>query len=310
MATTSHARGAFAIGSAAVRRSAFGPRVGFLALLVLAGVGGCLFEESDVPTRTPPLLLRQSVPADSTEFTGPISEPLTVVLTFNRVTSVEEVPTLFLVPAPLSEGPFEAFGSGRSLRWVDLVRQPARAYQLLLDGPQMPAPRLLVFYPGEKAGAGAMSGTVRGQGVPGDVLQTVVFALRVTGASFDRADSLAGLPIEDLSLAGPAPQGGTTRYRFTQLWIGAPYLVVGILDTSGDGVYSIEDDWWGYPWDSRSAQPRFVDAASVFEESTDVDFDLLPPESVPPLDFRGVDVQSFRWLPRRTGSGTGATNEG
>lgn len=252
-----------------------------LCLILLLTVGACRFDSPDTPTETPPVILRDSYPVANADSIG--LEPLDIVLRFNEAIPVTEVTTLRMVPKPSSAGIFEAAGTGRELVWHDVVRVPAPSHKLLVDGPHFLQPELLEFYPEAPYSGAAISGNARLVQPNGNAENTVLYALRMSPGGRAVADSLFGYPIEDVTIAEYIPTQGLPWYRFDQLAGGMSYVVVGILDTDGDGRYSVFTDWWAYPIDRATGRARSIVAVSpILGEVTDALVELVAPGTLPP----------------------------
>lgn len=81
-------------------------------------------------------------------------------------------------------------------------------------------------------------------------------------------------------------EGGWFRLAGLKLWVG--YVVVGIVDTNGDGVYDPLEDWWGYyrdPLDTALEVVAGVTFGPLFDPPLPglwpkTDFALLAPGSL------------------------------
>jgi hypothetical protein len=271
-----------------------------LLIVVLSAFSqGCGIDTADISTQTPPLIVRVegTAPHDSTENLFD-SRGLPLIVNFNRQFAPGEVSHLELVPRPLSMGTIQNPGSdARQIVLGDVILDPAySAYRLVLDGPAMPAPIVLSYYSSEHSAIeGAMHGHVmisRGRTKPENVL---VYALVPAG----REDEFALTGAEEIILGRPVlgvtstilingVEGGWFRLAGLEKW--RSYMVIAILDTSGDGVYELDTDWWGYYRDELDFPQEVRAGVSLGELFTpplpgmraDIDFWLLPPGSLDP----------------------------
>jgi hypothetical protein len=270
-----------------------------LPLLLLAFVQGCGFDNADIGTDPPPLIFRTegTVPQDSTEnYFDP--EGLNIVVRFNREIGAGEVNHVELVPRPLGMPMIQNPGSNaREIVIESVILDPAySAYRLILDGPSMPAPKVLSYYSAsQNVKEGAMHGHVkisRGRTTPENVL---VYALVPAGRESEFAltgseDTILGRPILGATntILVRTEEGGWFRLAGLTNW--RSYVVLAILDTSGDGAYDLDTDWWGYYRDELDIPLEVVAGVSLGGLFTpplpdlrnDVDFWLLAPGSLDP----------------------------
>lgn len=270
-----------------------------LLLLIALIAAGCGFDESGVAIETPPLRLRPpgTVPADSTELLYD-TDGLSLVVMFNREFGPGEVSYLQIIPHPAVMGAtLNPSDVGRQLRLESVVLDTVYpAYRLVLDGPSMPQPEILSYYSGPQSVTdGGIQGHVfiaRGGTKPGDAL---VYALVPPGLEDDfpltgAEETLLGRPILGVTktLLVQTEEGGW--YRLGGLQNYRRYLVLAILDTTGDGTYNLEEDWWGY-WRDEVDAPLEVIAGVPFggavepplpEIRTDIDFWLQEPGALNP----------------------------
>lgn len=272
-------------------------RLAFAVLLPL--VAACGIDKADIGVDTPPLLVRAegTVPADSTAHAYD-ADGLDLVVGFNRAFEGGEVATLELVPRPAGAGAVENPGTNRrQLVWHDVVLDPAYpVYRLLLDGPSLPEPVLIRYYsaalPGLTAGIQGHVFISRGITRPENAL---VYALVPLGrdAEFDLSgaeDEIFGRPV--LSVARtvivPTEPGGWFALTGLESW--KWYLVFAVLDTSRDGSYDLEEDWWGFYGDPTGLPVEVMAGVSLGPlldpplppMRTDVDFNLFAPGTVDP----------------------------
>jgi len=170
------------------------------------------------------------------------------------------------------------------------------AYRLVLDGPSMPTPIVLSYYSSEHSPKeGGMHGHLmisRGRTKPEHVL---VYALVPAGREDDFAltgaeETMLGRPILGVTrtILVPTQEGGW--FRLAGLENGRRYLVFAILDTSGDGVYDLDTDWWGYYRDEVDTALEVVAGVvlgGLFtpplpELRADIDIWLVSPGSLDP----------------------------
>ena len=270
-----------------------------LVLFLLVFAQGCGIDNADIGTDPPPLFVRTegTAPADSTEN---LFDPdgLPIVVNFNREIGPGEVTHVELVPWPLNMPAIQNPGSnGRQIVLENVIFDPAySAYRLILNGPSMPAPAVLSYYSaGHSAKEGAMHGHVqisRGRTKPENVL---VYALVPPGLESDFSltgseDTILGRPIlgATSTIIVSTEEGGWFRLAGLENW--RSYVVLAILDTTGDGEYDLDSDWWGYYRDELDI-PLEVRAGVVFggmstpplpELRNNIDFWLLAPGSIDP----------------------------
>ena len=270
-----------------------------LIVLLLAFAQGCGIDKADIGTVTPPLIMRLegTAPRDSTENLFD-SGGLPLVVNFNREFVSGEVTHLQLVPHPLGVGAILNPGSNaRQIVLEDVILDPVySAYRMVLDGPAMPAPVILSYYSAEYSALdGGMQGHVmisRGRTKPENVL---VYALVPAGNEGDfpltgAEETLAGRPILGVTstILVQTQEGGWFSLAGLENW--RRYVVLAILDTSGDGAYDLDTDWWGYyrdevdvPLKVRAGVPFGALATPPLPElRKDVDFWLLAPGSLDP----------------------------
>jgi hypothetical protein len=269
------------------------------ALLLLAFVQGCGFDNADIGTDPPPLIVRTqgTAPRDSTEnLFDP--EGLSIVVNFNRPIAAGEVIHVELVPRPADMPTVQNPGSNaREIVLGNVILDPAfSAYRLILDGPSMPAPKVLSYYSDvHSATEGAMHGHVRisrGRTQPDNVL---VYALVPAGRESEfnltgSEDTILGRPVLGVTstIIVSTEEGGWFRLAGLANW--RSYVVLAILDTDGDGAYDLDTDWWGYYRDELDIPREVVAGVSLGglftpplpELRNDVDFWLLAPGSLDP----------------------------
>jgi hypothetical protein len=217
-----------------------------LALVVaVAALGSCRSDPVSTEIEPPPLFLRSSVPADSAQGVW-LDEPFDVRLAFNRVVEPGEL-QLEVLPVLLDSEPPRL--EGRFVEWAGWRLDPAvNAYRLLLDGPALPIPRLLIFHPGEPSQSyGRIYGDLR---MP-EPLETddaaVLWALDPLREPIPGEPELLGLPVRSFDLAQLAAGAREVGFAVRHLAVGESYIVVAILDSSGNGIHDPAEDWWGYP---------------------------------------------------------------
>jgi hypothetical protein len=268
-------------------------------ILLVALLVACGIDKADIGTDTPPLIQRDegTSPADST---GGLHDPdgLDLVVNFNRPLESGEVSHLQIVPRPARLGAVEnPSGNPRQIVFRNVVLDPVYpAYRLVMDGTVMPAPVILSYYSEEYSPVeAAIQGRVfisRGRTEPVDVLVYALVPLNreddfpLTGAE----ETIMGRPVVGVTktLMVPTEEGGW--YHLAGLAFFTRYLVFAILDTSRDGRYDPEVDWWGF-YAGEDGVPIEVEAGIVLGElfepplsnlRDDIDFWLLAPGSVDP----------------------------
>jgi hypothetical protein len=274
-------------------------RAAVLLLVAVSFGSGCGFDDKETLVETPPLRVtpQGTVPADSTEYLFD-ADGLDLVATFNREVATDDVPHLQLVPRPAAVGAIlNPAPNPRQIVLESVVLDPIyTTYRLVLDGPAMPGPDIVTYYSAQRtAFEGSMQGNVRisrGNTEPEDVL---VYALVPPGLEEDfpltgSEETILGRPVLGVtrSVLVLGEEGGW--YRLAGLDSGRRYLVLAILDTTGDGIYDLAEDWWGYWRDEVDAALEVV-AGVPFggqleppqpEMRTDIEFWLLEPGALNP----------------------------
>ena len=266
-------------------------------LPLLAFAQGCGIDKAEIGTKLPPLFVRPegTAPRDSTEN---LFDPkgLALVVNFNRAIGPGEVTHVELVPTPLEMPTIRNPGSSQSqIVLGNAILDPAYSvYRLILDGPSMPAPTVLSYYSAaHSAREGAMHGRLqisRGRTKPENAL---VYALVPAGkeSEFDLTgaeETILGRPVLGATstiLLGPEEEGW---FRLAGLQNWRSYLVLAILDTSGDGIYDLDTDWWGYYRDELDIPLGVVAGVSfgslfdppLSELRLNIDFSLVEPGSI------------------------------
>lgn len=234
-------------------------------------------EDSTAPEiLEPPSLLRATVPVDSTEN---IFGPTDFSMTFRRSVSEHDI-AVQVYPGPLSAGPLILSPTGRTLTWFDVeLDRHRKAYRFLIDGPSMAFPETVELFPGSyPAVSGRMGGCLSLTQPGADLSEVVVFAL-LPGEFDTSTDALPrlfrGQHPEMITKTGLQPGGCDTFYFFTYLEL-VPHVIIGVLDTSGDGRYDLSDDWWGYRGTDYAAT-AVMPSASVVDVPMDLDLSIGPP---------------------------------
>lgn len=269
-------------------------------LLPLLALAACGIDKADIGMDTPPLLQREegTSPADSTANLYD-ADGLDLVVNFNRAFEAGEITLAQIVPRPAELGPIDNPSTNpKQVVFHRAVLETAfPAYHLVFDGPSMPAPVLLTYFSGTpSAFDGGIQGHVfisRGITSPGDAL---VYALVPIGreAEFELSgneETLFGRPVLGVTktLLIPTEEGGW--FALGGLEVYRRYLVLAMLDTSRDGVYDREVDWWGF-YAEPGGVPIEVMAGVTLggflepplpEKPTNIDFWMFAPGTLDPL---------------------------
>lgn len=254
----------------------------FLILAMAAGLPACEddFVQLVVP---PPLFVRFTTPADSAELD--VGDPVHLSITFNRTLTLREI-SIQLFPPPISAGALTLTGSGRNVTWFDVVTDPEwRVQTLLLDGPHMEIPYSMSWYTGAPVPNASFSGNVVSEDTTRvKPLGAVVFALDwespfnpLEPGSFNEilADQTAVRSVAVVENLDVRDEG---VYAIGNRPTGSRYLVVGVIDTSGDGRYDPFVDWWGYHGEGPANDPTVISAELHPENiNAQVDIMLRPP---------------------------------
>lgn len=269
-----------------------------LVLLTLA-VTGCGIDKADIGVKTPPLLLRDegTFPADSTQNLYD-ARGLDLIAVFNRVVEPGEVSLVQIVPGPGTRG--EVFNPNENPKEV-MIRgvvfdQNRLVYRLVLDGPAMPAPRILSYYSGEATARNpAIQGHMYISRGGTSATGALVYALVPPGVEDDyvlsgNEDRFLGRPVIGVTttLEVSTEDGGWFRLAGLPEW--RDVVVLAILDTNQDGRYLPDEDWWGYyrnEFDNPVPVMGGVTFGGLFtpplpELRSDIDFEILPPGSLDP----------------------------
>ena len=270
------ARGWFAIG---------------VPVALLAVLAGCAFEENEQGVVPPPLVLRWTFPADSTE-SQYRQEGADLIMRFNRLPEADELRLNRIVPAPVEPGTFRLGTEGsREVLWTGVVFDPdVLKYTWWIDGPELVEPAILVLYTGLR---GREQGLVTGRITIGrpftDVPRGILYVLDDDPeAAFvnERTDFVLGLPVFTMVPIGGEDDGDReTTFLVENLTVGDSYLLLAVVDTNGDRDYFPGTDWWGYP---RAVdvpdEPLFVTAGMV-REAQPASFEVVRPGALVPPGF-------------------------
>lgn len=244
--------------------------------LIVAAIG-CRDDSTGPGIVEPPSFVRSTVPADSAEG---ISGTTDISVTFRR-TVLESGVVLDLFPAPISQGTQVLSPTGRNITWLDVELDPdVLAYRLLVDGASVPTPEQILLFPTTLPGvAGRMGGCLSLSEEGPDLSETVVFAVPPA----DEDLSVHALPdffrrqhASSIALVGPGPEECASFYFFTYMKV-EPVAVIAVIDSSGDGEYDLDDDWWGY-LGSESAASSILPSDSPFGVPLNLHITLHPPQ--------------------------------
>jgi hypothetical protein len=193
----------------------------------------------------PPSFVRFAVPPDSSEH---VSGEHDISITFRRPIP-DETARLDLFPAPVSHRGQVFSATGRTLSWLDVRFDPDElAYRLLIDGPSIPQPEIIEYFPTDRPGiTGRMGGCLYLEREGPDLSEAVVFAVPIRGADvsyevlprfFEEQHASAA------TLVRYVHDFCDNFYFFTYMKTEA-FMVIAVLDTTGDGIYDLRHDWWG-----------------------------------------------------------------
>jgi hypothetical protein len=257
-----------------------------VALLAMAWslAGAACNEDPANPTFNPPLRVIFAYP-------GPLAQlddntPFDISLDFNRpVTRLQDMNFLFIPPPDSTEGDPVLSRSHLNVTWFGIAtRQGSTLQRLLLDSSEMLAPEILVWRTGANPEA-LLSGELDTGSTDRRVDRSVVFGLSIAG-NFDPQDPLTFETEIPLAFAKPDSLDvvqSVGHYQISRLENGIELFIVAIHDTSGDGVYSPLDDWWGYYRDPLSGSAGVVTAYELSADPGapsppgDIDITLGPP---------------------------------
>ncbi len=269
----------------------FLPILAVLGTLLLS-VSSCRTESE--PVRLPAGLKIQSARPDFPVMgeSGPIyvlydvEYPTTLSYELNESATVDEVTVQFFPPPAQDWREWSSTTSG-IFRIDDFDPRPDTGMQrILIDGPRFVKPWLHEFMvrdvPDEAFGfieAHAFHRFDGGPSVFNTLLllydQSVVGTVGSRRDIFDYPASTAVLADFDIS------EGGEQRAVrvVDKLMNGAFYTMAAILDTSGDGIYDPEVDWWGVARlpDVPNWKPLYVRATQDGLDLMRIDVEMLPP---------------------------------
>lgn len=228
-----------------------------LALLpaLLLATSAC-DERHEEGLRPPPILIRETVPADSALVSDGGGWPLT--LNFRAPVEEDEL-KLRIFPAPDAVSAPTLSPSGMTLSYADVdLADGGHRHRLLLDAARMPRPRVLHYDTGSRPVL-TIAGQVSTENARIARLDRTILFAYPGDAVIDPLGPESMLDFEPVAIAGvPMRPSDTVEAVFAigSLHAGL-YFIVGINDTNGDGEYDPNLDWWGYHRDfgSTSAQP-------------------------------------------------------
>ncbi len=257
-------------------------RIGsWIVLLVLAAASlgsGCKSSTQPQEILPFPIQLRATTPGDSVTV---VDLPLAFSATFNQEVAVEDVIPR-MIPMAREMGSPSVHGRTFDLSGV-MPASTSLAHWMILDGPRFLHPYVVHFFTGNTRGnfyfpdpevqpclvtgdvgqVGMIIGQIFSNRSSAPSLQyTLVFAYRrdLLGPDPGLEEVLAATP-QAVSLAEtPALQPAVILYAVENLVIDVEYTLLAIVDTSGDGLYRIEDDWWGYAHDVATGALSFASA--------------------------------------------------
>ena len=263
-------------------------RLTSLAILLLAGFVACEDPFVNPEVRLPLVVTETSViPSEAARLDQ--GDLTNISIPFNRPPDAADALQLVLLPPAASAGEVTPSPSGRILTWNNVLPlQGTRVQRLLIDGPSMEAPFLRTWFVGGPTPLGIFRGSVfmdENTGI--DPTQTLIFALCVFCDEVSPFNPLQPESFNDQEPLGVALVSGVqskddieASYVMTRLVDRAQFLVVAILDTSGDGRYDPTRDWWGFHGDRLSNDPIVVTARAGFDSiATMVDIELGPPRA-------------------------------
>lgn len=259
-----------------------------LGLLLLIGLVGCEDPFVDRQSR-PPLIVTETSVIPSEEAHLDAGDLTNISIPFNRASDAVDALRFRLIPAPESAGDITPSPSGRILTWNNVLPAAStRVQRLLIDGPTMEAPFLRTWYVGGPTPLGLFRGSVfvdENTGIdPTDTLIFAVCAFCEDTPPFNPLEPDSFNDQEPLGVALVSTIGKKedleATYVMSRLDNRGQFLVVAILDTSGDGLYDPTQDWWGFYGDRLSNDPIAVTARAGFDSiATKVDIDLGPPRA-------------------------------
>ncbi len=260
-----------------------------LVIAVLCGLGvgvGCDSNDG-VETVLPPLKVRSTFPVDQTNLNGVGLDSMTLSLSvvFIRNSGPGDV-YLRVFPTPLDAGPITLTSTGRGWTWNDVKLSAARgAYYWLIDGSEVPIPKVVRLITGFALVSAGFQGTIRSTNpatLPVD--GTLVFALPVS-ENFNPLDPAAFDLSRAVAVAGVDSLGkvGERDYHMSYMLVDSLVNAVAILDTNNDAHYDLVHDAWGYMAQTGdlSPEPIYVDLLPIFggpnNYRLDIDITIAPP---------------------------------
>lgn len=210
--------------------------------------------------------------------------PASLRLDLNQMASADEL-TLGFWPPP-QDGWTRRVSSTSAIFWIDgfTPRPDTELQRILIDGPRFTHPWLWEFLakvPSAPSGSIMAIAGQRTLGGPSPKYSLLLFYDFETARFANSPAQLFALQASTVDLA-TIEDPSTEQVRYAQMVDGltaGKYYAMGIiLDTSGDGIYDPQVDWWGMAKEeSTSLVPTFVPAITDPIQVQVLTAELRPP---------------------------------
>jgi len=259
-------------------------------LLPLLSASSCTnptYEDAIVPTG---LKIQNAVPAFPTAdkpndyVLYDVNFPTSLRLDLNQTASPGDLSFGFW--PKVEDGWTRRVSSTSAIYWIDGFTPQASTelQRILIDGPRFAHPWLWEFLTKAQSAPSGFIMAIAGQrtvGGPSPKYTLLLFYDFDTARFANSPAQLFALQASTVDLA-TLEDPSTERVRYAQIVDGlaaGKYYAMGIiLDTSGDGIYDPQVDWWGMATESSiSLVPAFVPAISDPIKVQVLDAELRPP---------------------------------
>jgi len=213
-----------------------------------------------------------------------VNYPTSLRLDLNQMASPDEL-TLGFWP-PVEDGWTRRVSTTSAIFWIDgFAPQPDTELQrILIDGPRFAHPWLWEFLTKAQSAVSGSILAIAGQrtvGGPSPEYTLLLFYDYETAGYVNSPAQLFALPAHTVDLA-ITKNRDAERESYLEvvdgLTAGKYYAMGIILDTSGDGIYDPQVDWWGIATDgATSLVPTFVPALTDPIAMKVLDADLRAP---------------------------------